>query len=55
MFGAFQPEKARRVHIRQVRADDQRRHGKAGGALQPRLPQHRADKAMCQIVHDFAG
>ena len=42
------------VYVRQVRADDQRRHGKAGAPLEPGLSHQRADQAVGQIVHSSA-
>ncbi|GAA3795322.1 hypothetical protein GCM10022600_15970 [Qipengyuania pelagi] len=50
MLDPVQPQETRRIHIGQVRADDQRGHGEPGLPLQPRLPDQRADKRMGEIV-----
>jgi hypothetical protein len=40
------------VNIWDVRRDNQRRHRKAGFSFQTHLPNKRANKAMCKIIHE---
>ncbi len=40
-----------RVNIGDIRSNDERGHGKASPTLQPHLPDERANKAMCEIIH----
>lgn len=47
----LEPQEARRVDVRQVRADDQRGHREAGLSLEPRLPDQRTDQRVRQVVH----
>jgi hypothetical protein len=42
------------VNIWDVRRDDKRRHRKPGFPLEPHLPNERAYKAMCEIIHNPA-
>ena len=39
------------VNIGDIRSNNQRGHGKASPTLQPHLPDERANKAMCEIIH----
>jgi hypothetical protein len=39
------------VNIGDIRSNDERGHGKASPTLQTHLPNQRANKAMCEIIH----
>ncbi len=43
-------DEPKRVHVRQVRGEDQRRHSKAGLLLEPRLRERCACQTMCEII-----
>ncbi len=55
MLDPVEPEETRRVDIGNVRPDDQCGHGEPGPALEPRLPDQRADEGMREVIHRFSG
>ena len=51
MLHPVEPEKACRIHIGQVRADNQRRHRQPSFLLEPCLADYRPYEAVRQIIH----
>ena len=51
MFDTIEPEKTGRIHIRQVRADDQCGHGQTRLLLETCLTEQCPDQAVRQIIH----
>ena len=48
---SLQPQEASRIDIGNIRADNQRGHGKAGFLLETGLSEYRSDKAVGEIIH----